>query len=54
MTVTFDKVFRTAMGPMERTPYGYQCRLACGPNADPRNTETLISDAVCEKLWNGF
>ena len=28
-------------------PYGYQCRLACGPDADPQKPDTLESGAPC-------
>ena len=28
-------------------PYGYQCRLACGDNADPHRPETLTTGREC-------
>lgn len=31
-----------------RQPYGYQCRLACGPQADPAQPETLHSGTACQ------
>ena len=35
------------------SPYGYQCRLACGPDADPEDPKTLRSGSDCEaKLIN--
>lgn len=30
------------------TPYGYQCRLACGPHANPAKLETLTTGTACE------
>lgn len=29
-------------------PYGYQCRLACGPSASPDNPESLLSGTPCQ------
>jgi CRISPR-associated endonuclease/helicase Cas3 len=36
----FDDVFRVAMGD-SLSPYAYQSRLACGPDATPENIESL-------------
>ena len=30
------------------SPFRYQCRLACGPNADPHDAETLSVGGVCQ------
>lgn len=29
-------------------PYGYQCRLACGPSASPDSPESLLSGTTCQ------
>jgi len=42
---SFEAYFRTATG---HAPYGYQCRLACGPQADLRTPGTLRAGAVCQ------
>ncbi len=42
--MTYDHFFRQATG---NPPYGYQCRLACGPDAKPTPTETLASGTGC-------
>jgi len=42
---SFDAFVRTATG---HAPYQYQCRLACGPQADPRTPNTLRVGAVCQ------
>lgn len=47
----FGDVFRGATGMP--SPYAYQCRLACGDNADPQQPKTLRSGSNCEsKLIN--
>ncbi len=45
-TVDFATIFSRATG--QPAPYGYQCRLACGPEADPKNLATLTSGATCQ------
>jgi CRISPR-associated endonuclease/helicase Cas3 len=40
----FDTFFHTAT---RKSPYGYQCRLACGPQADPDQPETLETGTDC-------
>lgn len=47
MAGDFQKFFQTARGD-NLSPYGYQCRLACGPGADPDQPETLRNGAVCQ------
>ena len=37
--LNFRAVFQAAMGN-ESLPYAYQCRLACGPEADPENADS--------------
>ena len=39
----FCDVFRTATRFAQ--PYAYQCRLACGPEASPGNTDSLRNGA---------
>jgi len=43
---SFTDFFRTRT--QGKHPYGYQCRLACGPNADPELSETLVSGTPCQ------
>jgi len=31
-----------------KSPYGYQCRLACGEGADPENPDSLLKIAPCD------
>ncbi len=45
--ITYREVFQQAFGPEKRDPYSYQCRLACGPGADPGDPATLASGAAC-------
>ncbi|MGH7972065.1 MAG: DEAD/DEAH box helicase, partial [Limisphaerales bacterium] len=40
----FNNFFRTATG---NSPYDYQCRIACGPEADCDTPETLHNDIDC-------
>jgi len=40
----FDDFLQAATGNL---PYGYQCRLACGPLAEPPKPETLRIGADC-------
>jgi CRISPR-associated endonuclease/helicase Cas3 len=42
----FGQVFKAASGLS--SPYGYQCRLACGEPADPNDTKSLRSGADCQ------
>ena len=42
--LNFRDVFQAAMGN-ESSPYAYQCRLACGPEASPENTDSLCNGA---------
>lgn len=42
--MSFAKFFHSATG---NTPYGYQCRLACGDTADPAKPETLVNGVDC-------
>jgi CRISPR-associated endonuclease/helicase Cas3 len=44
--VRFDEFFKIATGGA--TPYGYQCRLACGPNANAENPATLQEGSDCQ------
>ena len=44
--IHFGEVFCAAAGLP--SPYAYQCRLACGDNADPNNPETLRHGTVCK------
>jgi CRISPR-associated endonuclease/helicase Cas3 len=44
--IHFGEVFCAATGLP--SPYAYQCRLACGDNADPNNPETLRHGTVCK------
>lgn len=41
----FNDFFRKATG---NTPYNYQCRLACGLQADPDKPATLLEGAPCQ------
>src|SRR5262249_49233750 len=41
----FDTFFHQATG---NRPYGYQSRLACGPQADPDEPKTLIGGIACQ------
>lgn len=43
--LNFGQVFKAAT---EFEPFGYQCRLACGDGADPKNVESLRNGAACE------
>jgi CRISPR-associated endonuclease/helicase Cas3 len=46
----FGQVFKEATGFV---PFGYQCRLACGKDADPNNPDSLRSSSECaSKLIN--
>ncbi|MDD5351116.1 MAG: CRISPR-associated endonuclease Cas3'' [Chthoniobacteraceae bacterium] len=45
MPLTFDAFFRTATS---HAPYGYQCRLACGPDAKADQPETLRGGTPCQ------
>jgi CRISPR-associated endonuclease/helicase Cas3 len=46
----FGQVFKEATGFV---PFGYQCRLACGKDADPNNPDSLRSCSECaSKLIN--
>ena len=45
MTRTFNQFFHKATG---NTPYGYQCRLACGPQASADNQATLTTGTDCQ------
>lgn len=42
--MSFFEFFHNATG---NHPYNYQCRLACGSDADLEKTETLIGGAIC-------
>lgn len=42
--MSFAEFFRTATG---NQPYAYQCRLACGDNADPSRPATLSAGTDC-------
>jgi CRISPR-associated endonuclease/helicase Cas3 len=44
---SFAAFFRNATGA-DRPPYGYQCRLACGPKADPVQPEKLLEGTTCQ------
>jgi len=44
MPSAFDAFFQTATG---NAPYGYQCRLACGPSAKADEPKTLTSATAC-------
>jgi hypothetical protein len=43
----YDTFFKTAMAA-GNPPYGYQCRLACGKDADPDKPETLREGTDCQ------
>jgi hypothetical protein len=43
--MNFSEFFKTATG---NTPYDYQCRLACGPDADLEKPETLTGGTDCQ------
>lgn len=43
--MSFADFFQCATGNKE--PYGYQCRLACGSDADPAKPETLTDGTGC-------
>ncbi len=45
MPPSFDTFFNAVTGG--NAPYGYQCRLACGPHADPAKPETLTTGTPC-------
>src|ERR1700736_6071401 len=44
--INFRDVFSKAMGDSP-TPYAYQCRLACGPDAGPENIDSLRHGTPC-------
>lgn len=44
--VRFDRFFNAATGHTQ--PFHYQCRLACGSDADPGRPETLQRGSPCE------
>jgi len=44
--LNFGDVFSTAMGD-SLSPYAYQCRLACGPGANPENIDSLRHGTPC-------
>lgn len=43
--MNYSEAFSHATGGSQ--PYGYQCRLACGPDAEPRNEASLRQGAIC-------
>jgi len=43
--IRFDELFRVATG---HVPFAYQCRLACGPEADLQKPDTLGRHTPCE------
>src|SRR5437016_13827604 len=45
--MNFGEFFKVATG---NEPYGYQCRLACGENAQVEEPETLLSHRDCTSL----
>ena len=45
-SLTYPDFFRCATGG--QTPYDYQSRLACGPDADPDQPDTLRAGTVCQ------
>lgn len=47
---TYCEVFSTAFGKPEATPYSYQCRLACGPDASPHDPASLSRGTTCQSL----
>lgn len=48
--ITYREVFQQAFGSPARTPYSYQCRLACGAEASPDLPETLSSGTTCRSM----
>jgi hypothetical protein len=42
--LSFDTFFRNATGNL---PYGYQCRLACGQQANLEKPQTLQTGTTC-------
>jgi len=44
--MTYDQFFRQATE--KPFPHGYQCRLACGPDAQPEQPESLAGGAKCQ------
>jgi len=44
--INFRDVFSKAMGDYP-SPYAYQCRLACGPDASPENIDSLRHGTPC-------
>jgi CRISPR-associated endonuclease/helicase Cas3 len=47
--IHYRDVFRQAFDERTgATPYAYQCRLACGPSANPDNETTLKSGTLCQ------
>lgn len=49
MPANFDTFFRTATSG--QSPYGYQCRLAGGPRADPANPHMLTAGRPCKSQF---
>ncbi|MEX2579287.1 MAG: CRISPR-associated endonuclease Cas3'' [Verrucomicrobiales bacterium] len=47
MPLRYDDFFAAAF-PDDRRPYGYQCRLACGPEAKAEEPGTLGAGTACE------
>lgn len=45
--ISFDNFFRTAMGA-DRSPYDYQCRLACGEPNGRAEAEWLAGGTTCQ------
>ncbi len=45
--MTYEQFFRQCLGT-EHRPYGYQYRLACGPQTDPARPDTLQAGAACQ------
>ena len=45
--MTYDEFFQNARGD-QLPPHGYQCRLACGPDAKPDQPETLSDGTRCQ------
>jgi CRISPR-associated endonuclease/helicase Cas3 len=45
----FSEFFKIARSS-DRDPYGYQCRLACGDNANPARSATLKQGRACQSL----
>lgn len=43
----FQDAFSRSSGTAQ-SPYAYQCRLACGPDARPEQPESLAGGATCQ------